>query len=81
MAPEGTVRVTLVAVEAVTVDLVAPKKTMLFVVMGLKLVPVNVTTSPGLALIGLNEVMVGTWAKVVKVQPINITKSNKGLRL
>ena len=81
MAPEGTVRVTLVAVEAVTVDLVAPKKTMLFVVMELKLVPVNVTTSPGLALIGLNEVMVGTWAKVVKVQPINITKSNKGLRL
>ena len=59
MAPEGTVRVTLVAVAAVSVAIVAPKNTPLSVAVVIKLVPVKVTASSGLALIGLNEVIVG----------------------
>ena len=60
MAPEGTVTVTLTAEAAVTVARVAPKNTMLLLGVTLKLVPVRVTTSPGLALRGLKEVMVGS---------------------
>ena len=59
MAPEGTVTVTLIAEAAVTVARVAPKKTMLLLAVGLKLVPMRVTAMPGLALRGLNEVMTG----------------------
>ena len=59
MAPEGTVTVTLIAEAAVTVARVAPKNTMLLLAVGLKLVPVRVSASPGLALRGLNEVMTG----------------------
>jgi hypothetical protein len=50
-----------VAVAAVTVARVAPKNTTLLVVVVLKFVPLMVTASPGLAEIGLKEVMVG-WA-------------------
>ena len=77
MAPEGTVTVTLVAEAAVTVARVAPKNTMLLLGVALKLVPVRVTTSPGLALTGLNEVTTGTWAKLVQAQPIIITIRNE----
>ena len=58
----GTVAVTLVAVAAVTVARVAPKNTMLFVVVVLKPVPVSVTASPGLAEAGLKEVITGACA-------------------
>ena len=81
MAPVGTVTVTLVAEAAVTMARVAPKNTMLLLAVTLKLVPVRVTASPGLALVGLNPVMVGTWEKVVKAQPIIITKSNEPMDL
>ena len=59
MAPVGTVAVMLVAVAAVIVALVAPKKMMLLAAVVLKLVPVRVTTSPGLAEAGLKEVIIG----------------------
>ena len=59
VAPEGTVAVTLIAEAAVTLARVAPKNTMLLLAVGLKLVPVKVTTSPGLALNGVNEIMTG----------------------
>ena len=81
MAPEGTVTVTLIAEAAVTVARVAPKNTMLLLGRTLKLDPVRITTLPGLALVGLKKVMVGTWAKVVKAQPIIITKSNERVSL
>jgi xanthosine utilization system XapX-like protein len=54
---------------------------MLLLAVTLKLDPVRITASPSLALVGLNEVMTGTWAKLVKAQPTNITKRNKRLRL
>ncbi len=57
----GTVAVMLVAVAAVTVALVAPKNTMLLAAVVLKLAPVRVTASPGFALMGEKEVIVG-WA-------------------
>ena len=66
---------------AVTLARVAPKNTMLLLGAVLKLVPVRTTALPGLALMGLKEVMLGTWAKLVQAQPINITKNNKELRL
>jgi hypothetical protein len=53
------VAVTLVAVAADTVALVAPKNTILLAGVVLKLVPVRVTASPGLAAMGLKEVMTG----------------------
>ena len=81
MAPEGTITVTLVAVAVVTLARVAPKNTMLLLGAVLKLVPVRVIVLPGVALMGLKEVIMGIWAKVVQAQPINITKNNKGLRL
>ena len=60
----GTVTVTLVAVAAVTLARVAPKNTILLLGAVLKLVPVRTTALPGLALMGLKEVMLGTWACV-----------------
>src|SRR5471030_1654861 len=59
VAPAGTVTVKLVALAAVTVAMVAPKNTMLLVVVALKLVPVMVTDVPTGPLAGVNEVMVG----------------------
>jgi len=59
VAPVGTVTVILVVVAAVIVALVAPKNTMLLAGVVLKPVPAIVTTSPGLALNGVKEVMVG----------------------
>ena len=64
MAPVGTVAVMLVAVAAVTVARVAPKKTMLLAAVVLKPLPVSVTASPGLADAGLKEVMTGGEKKV-----------------
>ena len=71
--------VTLVPVAAVTVARVAPKKTMLFAGVVLKPVPVMVTTSPGFALIGVNEAMTGACAcrPLTKLQIlISITRKN-----
>ena len=68
MAPAGTVTVTLVAVDAVTVAPVAPKNTILLPVVVLKLVPVIVTDVPGAALIGLKDVIVGEAADFVKLR-------------
>src|SRR5476651_382201 len=59
VAPAGTVTVKLVALAAVTVAMVAPKNTILLVVVALKLVPVMVTGVPTGPLDGVNEVMVG----------------------
>ena len=59
VAPEGTVTVTLVALATLTLARVAPKNTMLLPAVVLKLVPVRVIVVPGLALTGLNEVMMG----------------------
>src|SRR5471032_2209511 len=59
VAPAGTVTVRLVVLAAVTVAMVAPKNTMLLVVVALKLVPVMVTDVPTGPLAGVNEVMVG----------------------
>ena len=55
----GTVVVTLVAVAVVTVVRVAPKNTILLAAVVLKPLPVSVTTSPGLADVGLKDVMTG----------------------
>jgi len=52
----------LVAEAAVTVALVAPKNTMLLVVAVLKPVPVSVTEAPGMADVGLKEVITGACA-------------------
>jgi hypothetical protein len=82
VAPAGTVTVTLVAVAAVTVARVAPKNTILSVVVVLKLVPVRITASPGFAKAGENEAMVGgnwLYAKLLirnstrEIRPILIT--------
>ena len=59
----GTVTVILVAEAVVTVALVAPKNTILLAAVVLKSVPVNVTASPGLADIGVKEVMTGACEK------------------
>ena len=53
----------LVAEAAVTVALVAPKNTILLAAVALKPVPVSVTASPGLADIGVNELMTGACEK------------------
>ncbi len=58
----GTVAVVVVAVLAVftvTVALLVPKYTMLLAVVVLKPVPAILTTSPGSALSGVKDVMVG----------------------
>jgi adenylosuccinate lyase len=55
----GNFRANLEADADVTVPRVAPKNTMLLVVVVLKPVPVSVTASPGLADVGLKEVMTG----------------------
>jgi hypothetical protein len=62
VAPIGTVTVILVEVEAVITALVAPKNTILLLGVVWKPVPVMVTTSPGLALVGANDV-IAVWAK------------------
>src|SRR5476651_1753064 len=59
VAPAGTVTVKLVVLAAVTVAMVAPKNTILLVVVVLKLVPVMVTDVPTGPLAGVNEVIVG----------------------
>ena len=73
MAPPGTVAVTLVAVADVTVAWVAPKNTMLLAAVVLKPLPVSVTTSPGLADVGLKDV-VKVVESVVNVLESNIVK-------
>jgi hypothetical protein len=65
-------------VAVLTVARVAPKNTMLLAIVVLKLVPVRVTTSPGLALKGLKEFITGC-AKVVKAQLNNIINSSKSV--
>lgn len=80
VAPVGTVTLKLVAVAAVTVALVAPKKTTLLTAVVLKLVPVMVTVAPTAALVGVKEVMVG-WAVNVVVL-VNATRhSSIGIRV
>lgn len=59
VAPAGTVTVNDVAVAAVTVAFAAPKYTILFAAVVLKLVPVIVTDVPIVPEAGENEVMVG----------------------
>lgn len=59
VAPEGTVTVKLVAVAAVTVAPVAPKRTILLEAVVLKFVPVMVTWSLGFAETGEKEVITG----------------------
>jgi hypothetical protein len=54
--------VTLVALAAVTVALVAPQNTTLLAAVVLKPVPVSVTASPGLAVTGVKLVITGACA-------------------
>ena len=63
MAPTGTVTVRLVGLAAVTVAIVAPKKTILLAGVALKPVPVMVMDVPTGPLDGLNDVITGAWAK------------------
>jgi hypothetical protein len=60
----------LEAEAAVTVALVAPKYTMLLVVVTLKPVPVSVTDAPGMADAGLKDVITGAWAFSPPAKPI-----------
>ena len=62
VAPAGTVTVSCVAVAAVTVALVPPKKTMLLAGVGLKFVPVMVTVVPMGPEVGVKKLIVGTDA-------------------
>jgi hypothetical protein len=64
----------LVAEAAVTVAMVAPKNTMLLVVVVLKPVPVSVTEAPGMADAGLKEVITGACAFSPPVNPIAFRK-------
>ena len=80
VASEGTETVTLVTA-AFTVARVAPRNTMLLLRLALKLDPERVTASPGLALIGLNDVMKGACAKVSQAQPNIITIRNERISL
>ena len=66
----GTVAVMLVAEAAVTVALVAPKNTMLLVVVVLKPVPVSVTEAPGMADAGLKEVITGVGSALRKTETV-----------
>jgi len=59
VAPAGTVTVRLVLLPAVTVAIVAPKKTILLAGVVLKFVPVMVTVVPIGPLPGLKVVMTG----------------------
>ena len=61
--PKGTVTVKEVAVAAVTLAFTAPKKTMLFDGVVLKLVPLIVTDVPTGPEAGEKELIVG-WAKI-----------------
>ena len=65
-APAGAVTVRLVAVAAVTLARTAPKKTILFDAVELKLVPVIVTVVPMGPELGLNDVIVGCAITHVK---------------
>ena len=58
-APVGTVTVSEVVLPADTVARVAPKKTILFAGVALKLVPVIVTIVPIGPELGVKEVMLG----------------------
>ena len=59
MAPNGTVTVKPLAVAAVTVALVAPKKTTLFSGVASKLEPEMVTLVPIAPFSGVKEVIIG----------------------
>ena len=59
VAPDGTVTVSVVSVAVLTNAFTPPKKTMLFTVVVLKLVPVIVTTLPTFPEAGENEIIVG----------------------
>lgn len=59
VAPAGTVTVRLFALAAVTVAFVAPKKTMLFAAVVLKLLPLMVTEAPTAPFAGPNELIAG----------------------
>jgi hypothetical protein len=59
VAPEGTVTVNEVVVAADTVALTAPKKTILFAGVVLKLVPLMVTADPTAPELGAKELIVG----------------------
>ena len=59
VAPTGTVTVNEVVVAAVTLALTAPKYTILFSGIELKLVPEIVTVDPTVPDLGANEVIVG----------------------
>ena len=71
----GTVTVTLVAVAFVTMARVAPKNTILLAAVVLKPEPVSVTASPGLAEVGLKEVMVGLVIAAKPDMVINMSKT------
>jgi hypothetical protein len=60
--PAGIVTVRDVVVAVVTIALTAPKKTILFPGVGLKLFPVIVTVLPTGPDEGVKEVIIGTWA-------------------
>ena len=76
-AVSGTVKVIVVAVEAVTVALTEPINTTLLEGVALKLVPVIVTLVPAAPLAGLNEVIagVGLANTDLQVNPRNKNKS------
>ena len=70
IAPVGTVVVNCVAVAALTVAFVAPKKTVLFAGVVLKFVPVMVTVAPTLPEVGVKEVIVGGSAMLWKTETL-----------
>jgi hypothetical protein len=78
VAPTGEVTVNEVADADETTALVAPKYTILLAAVVLKFVPVMVTVVPGLAILGLTDVMAGGCSMVnalvaVTAQPVDVS--------
>ena len=78
MIPLGTVTAKDVADAAVTLAFTAPKKTILFVGVALKFVPVIVTDVPTGPEVGEKELMVGC-AKTAEAKKIAIKRKRCGL--
>ncbi len=79
LALAGTVTVKLTVLAALTVALVAPKKTILLAAVVLKPVPVIVTVAPTAPLAGVNELIVG--CAVILIKPNNKMHSNKCFKI
>jgi hypothetical protein len=77
VVPDATVAV--IDVGDTTVNVVAGVPPKLTVVVPVKFVPVKITTAPALAVVGVNEVMVGAWKNVnpasVAVPPAVVTET------